>query len=365
MDDMRFTPSPSLLARPARPGHVVALPGVLALIASALSLAAGHASAATVTLTVAKGGGEYTSVQAAVNAVPSNSSTPYTIQIGPGTYEEAVTIPAAKLHLTLLGATGHPANVVIDSARYNSEANPAGGTYGTEGSATVHVAASNFTAAYITFSNSFSKARNPTVTGTQAVAVAMEGDRQVYQHDVFYGHQDTLLTWGSTAARSLRQYIYASTIEGDVDYIFGNGSLVVDRSSVVALNDGFSTQAFLTAPATYGTDRYGILITGSTVTTTLAANQLYLGRAWVPYPGAVPQLVIRTTSLPSQVNTSNPYLGISGATWTAGRYFEYGNTGSGANPNQATRPQLTTAQAASYTAPAYLAGSDGWDPVAS
>jgi pectin methylesterase-like acyl-CoA thioesterase len=365
MDDMRLAPSPSSLPRLARPGPVAALLGVLALIASALSLAAGHASAATVTLTVAKGGGEYTSVQAAVNAVPNNSSTLYTIQIGSGTYEEAVTIPAAKLHLTLLGATGNPANVVIDSARYNSEANPAGGTYGTEGSATVHVAASNFKAAYITFSNSFSKAKNPTVTGTQAVAIAMEGDRQVYEHDVFYGHQDTLLTWGSTATKSLRQYIYASTIEGDVDYIFGNGSLVVDRSSVVVLNDGFSTQAFLTAPATYGTDKYGILITGSTVTTTLAANQIYLGRAWVPYTGAVPQLVIRTTSLPSQVNTSNPYLGISGATWTAGRYFEYDNTGSGANPNKATRPQLTTAQAASYTAPTYLAGSDGWDPVAS
>ncbi len=336
-----------------------------ALTVPAGLLAAGPASAApSVTLTVAKSGGEYPTVQAAVNAVPNNSATPYTITIGSGTYEEAVTIPAAKLHLTLLGATGNAANVVIDSARYNSEPNPAGGTYGTEGSATVHVAASNFTADYITFSNSFSKAKNPTATGTQAVAIAMEGDRQVYQHDVFYGHQDTLLTWGSTAAKSLRQYIYASTIDGDVDYIFGNGSLVVDRSSIVALNDGFSASAFLTAPATYGSDRYGILITGGTVTTSLGSNQVYLGRAWAPYPTAAPQLVIRNTSLPAQVNTSNPYLGISGATWTAGRYFEYDNTGPGANPGNAHRPQLSSAQAVSYTAQAYLAGSDGWDPVA-
>jgi pectin methylesterase-like acyl-CoA thioesterase len=359
---MRFAPSPSLLPRLVRPGQVAALLGILALIVPAVSLAAGHASAA-VTLTVAKSGGEYTSVQAAVNAVPSNSSTPYTIQIGPGTYEEAVTVPAAKLHLTLFGTTGNPANVVIDSARYNSEANPAGGTYGTEGSATIHVAASNFTAEYITFSNSFSKAKNPAATGTQAVAIAMEGDRQIYEHDVFYGHQDTLLTWGSTATKSVRQYIYASTIEGDVDYIFGNGSLVVDRSSIVALNDGFSTEAFLTAPATYSTDKFGILITGSTVTTTLGANLLYLGRAWEPYSNAAPQLVIRTTSLPSQVNTTNPYLGISTATWTKGRYFEYANTGPGANPNNANRPQLAASQAASYTAQTYLAGSDGWDPV--
>jgi pectin methylesterase-like acyl-CoA thioesterase len=364
MVDMRFAPLPSSPPPPTRPGHVAALLGVLALIVPALSLAAGHASAATVTLTVAKSGGEYTSVQAAVNAVPNNSSTAYTIQIGPGTYEEAVTIPATKLHLTLLGATGNPANVVIDSARYNGEATPAGGAYGTEGSATVHVKASNFTAEYITFSNSFDKRNFPTVTGTQAVAIAMEGDRQVYSHDIFYSHQDTLLTWDSSATTTLRQYVYDSTIEGDVDYTFGDGALVVDRSHIVALNDGIYQKAYLTAPATYGTSQYGILITGSTVTSTLAPNDIYLGRAWVPFTGAVPQLVIRDTNLPAQINATDPYLGISGATFTPGRYGEYDNTGYGANPGNASRPQLTDAQAAFYTAQTYLAGSDGWDPVA-
>ena len=361
---MRFAPLPSSLPPPTRPGHVAALLGVLALIVPALSLAAGHASAATVTLTVAKSGGEYTSVQAAVNAVPSNSSTAYTIQIGPGTYEEAVTIPATKLHLTLLGATGNPANVVIDSARYNGEATPAGGTYGTEGSATVHVKASNFTAEYITFSNSFDKRNFPTVTGTQAVAIAMEGDRQVYSHDIFYSHQDTLLTWDSSATTTLRQYVYDSTIEGDVDYTFGDGTLVVDRSHIVALNDGIYQKAYLTAPATYGTSQYGILITGSTVTSTLAPNDIYLGRAWVPFTGAVPQLVIRDTNLPAQINATDPYLGISGATFAPGRYGEYDNTGYGANPGNASRPQLTDTQAPSYTAGTYLAGTDGWNPVA-
>jgi pectin methylesterase-like acyl-CoA thioesterase len=360
----RIAMSPIPMSRPDHAAIIRLATFLSALAIAAVLPAAGPASAAAaVTLTVAKSGGEYTSVQAAVNAVPSDSSTDYTISIGAGTYEEAVTIPAAKLHLTLLGATGNPANVVIDSARYNGEADPSGGTYGTEGSATVHVQASNFTAEYITFSNSFDKNDFPAVTGTQAVAIAMEGDRQVYQHDIFYGHQDTLLSWDSTAATSLRQYVYDSTIEGDVDFIFGNGSLVVDRSSIVTLNDGIYQSAFLAAPATYGTDKYGILVTGSTVTSTLGSNDVYLGRAWVPYTGAVPQLVIRNTSLPAQVNATDPYLGISGATWTAGRYGEYDNTGSGANPGNSNRPQLSAAQAASYTAQAYLAGADGWDPV--
>ena len=144
--------------------------------ATALALtppAAAADSAAAVTLTVAKSGGQFTSVQAAVDAVPDNSPAPYTISIGPGTYEESVLVPAAKLHLTMLGSTGDARDVVIDAAHYNGEATPAGGTFGTEGSATVHVKANDFTAEYLTFSNSFDKTRFPTVTGTQAVAIAM------------------------------------------------------------------------------------------------------------------------------------------------------------------------------------------------
>ena len=360
MADIEVTPA---RARMLRRGLAAALGAALA--AGLLTALPGLAAAATgVTLTVAKSGAEYTSVQAAVNAVPENPTVPYTILIGPGSYDETVTIPSDKPDLTLQGSTGNPADVVITAANYNGETDPAGGTYGTEGSATVHAQASDFTAEYITFANTFDKNDFPAVTGTQAVAIAMEGDQQVYRDDIFYGHQDTLLSWDSSATTTLRQYVYDSTIEGDVDFIFGNGSLVVDRSHIIALNDGIYTKAYLTAPATYGTNPYGILITGSTVTSTLAPNDIYLGRAWEPYTGAVPQLLIRNTDLPAQVNATDPYLGISGATWTAGRYGEYDNTGYGASPANPDRPQLTDAQATGYTAQTYLAGTDGWDPVA-
>lgn len=325
--------------------------------------ASAETSAASVTLTVGASGAEYTTVQAAVNAVPDDSSTSYTISIAKGTYTGMVTVPATKQHLTMRGATGNPKDVVITSATYAGESNGSGSTYGTEGSATVHVKASGFTAEYITFSNTFDKLDYPSVTATQAVAVAMEGDKQVYEDDVFYGHQDTLLSWDSTASAQLRQYVYGSTVEGDVDYIFGDGDLVVDRSNIVAVNDGIYSKAYLTAPATYAADTYGILLTGDTVSSTLGSNTVYLGRAWEPFSGTAPQLVVRDTNLPAQVNTTNPYLGISSATWTAGRYYEYDNTGAGANAKESTRPQLTSAQAANYTAYKYLAGSDGWDPV--
>jgi pectin methylesterase-like acyl-CoA thioesterase len=331
-------------------------------LAAAAGVTAGPAHAA-VLITVAKTGGQFTSVQAAVNAVPDNSSTAYTISIGAGTYDETVGIPASKLHLTLLGATGNPADVVVEAAHYAGLTNPAtGNPYGTEGSATVTVRASNFTAEFITFTNTFDKTKNPGVTKTQAVALSMEGDRQVYQHDTFHGHQDTLLTWGATASNTLRQYVFGSVVDGDVDFVFGDGTLVVDRSTINVLNDGQFASGARIAPATWGSHTYGILITNATVNSSLAVGTVSLGRAWVPISGMVPQAVIRNTVLPAAIHTSAPWVGIGSATWTPGRDFEFANTGPGATVN-ANRPQLSTATAANYTAAKYLAGSDGWHPV--
>jgi pectin methylesterase-like acyl-CoA thioesterase/polygalacturonase len=331
--------------------------------ASAGVVSGGAASAATVVLTVAKSGGQFSTVQAAVNAVPDNSPTPYVILISPGIYSEIVTVPATKLHLTMEGSTGNPHDVVITGDRFHDESNGSGGTFGTEGSAIVHVKASNFTAEFITFQNTFNKNNHPGVTGTQAVAIAMEGDRQVYRDDIFFGHQDTLLTWDSTPALTLRQYVVDSEIDGDVDYIFGDGTLVVDHSMINAINDGVYTEAFLTAPATYATNPFGILINNSTVSTTLANGQVFLGRAWNAHSGTASQIVIRNTQLPAAVNAS-PWLGISGATWVAGNNEEYRNTGPGAAPSTDTaRPQLADAQAPGFTAQKYLAGTDGWNPV--
>ncbi len=345
--------------------HTWALAGVLGLALSGLPGVARADDPAPVTLTVAKNtdDGRYTSIQDAVNAVPDGSATPYVISIEPGTYAERVTIPVTKLHLSLVGASHDPRDVKITSADYNQETNPAtGAAYGTEGSATVHVFADDFTAEYVSFENTFDKTRFPAVTGTQAVAIAMEGDRQVYRHDVFYGHQDTLLTWRSTTTTTLRQYVYDSEIAGDVDFIFGNGALVVDRSTINALNDGIYSKAYLTAPATQNTNPYGIMITGSVVNTTLADGNVYLGRAWKPATTSDPQIIVQNTLLPQAVNAA-PWLGISGAAWSPGRYGEYADHGPGASTASTADRPLYDDDAGSVTRESYLAGSDGWNPV--
>src|SRR5437660_8786876 len=87
-------------------------------------------------LTVAGDGtGDFSSVQAAVDAVPDG--TPAMIRIRRGVYREVVRVPATKTHVTMFGTTGDPADVVIDFDNASGTLKPDGTPFGTTGSATV------------------------------------------------------------------------------------------------------------------------------------------------------------------------------------------------------------------------------------
>jgi pectinesterase len=70
-------------------------------------------------------------------------------------------------------------------------------------------------------------------------------------------------------------------------------------------------------------------------------------------------VVYRDTSLPSAINSSTPWTDMGSTTWQSARFDQYDDSGVAASAG----PQLSSSQAASYTAQKYLAGSDGWDPV--
>jgi pectin methylesterase-like acyl-CoA thioesterase len=73
------------------------------------------------------------------------------------------------------------------------------------------------------------------------------------------------------------------------------------------------------------------------------------------------QVVYRDTTLGSHIKSA-PWTDMSGFSWKDARFFEYHNTGSGAGVNS-NRPQLTDAQAPTFTPQRYLTGSDGWNPI--
>lgn len=346
---------------PARRRTAAVATGTAAALGLVAVSLATQARAATVVTVAKDGSGQYTSVQAAVNAAAAGD----TISVAKGTYTEIVNVPSGKTGLTLKGATGNAEDVVITYDRAAGYTDSGGNKYGTLGSSVATFSAGGLTVTGITVQNTFDKAAHPEITDTQAVAVTAQGDRQTFTNDRFISRQDTVLNWSPSSTGQYRQYFYSSFISGDVDFIFGNATAVYDRVNIQLRNSGAAAgglNGFLSAPNTSSAKTYGILVTGSSVSSSAAANTYYLGRPWHPTADAVGQLVVRETSLPAAVKVAGPWTDMSGYSWKNARFFEYRNTGAGATVNS-NRPQLTDSQAANYTAQKYLAGTDGWNPV--
>ncbi|MFI9530753.1 pectinesterase family protein [Micromonospora rosaria] len=288
----------------------------------------------------ADGSGQYRTVQAAIDAVPANNSQRVTITIKPGTYRQVVRVPSNKPHITLRGLGLGPANTVLV---FNNSAN----SHGTSGSASMFVDGANFVAENLTISNDFDE--NSTSSGHQAVALHLNADRAVLRNVRLLGDQDTFLVNDRT-----RGYVVDSYVEGTVDFIFGGGTIVFDRSTI---HEKRSSGGTITAASTDAAKTYGFLFYRSTITGT-GSNNTNLGRPW--RQGA--QVLYRESNLGGTVRNAQPWTNMGDSTWQNARFLEYRNTGSGATVN-GNRPQLSDSQAATYTPQRYLAGSDGWNPM--
>jgi pectin methylesterase-like acyl-CoA thioesterase len=280
-------------------------------------------------------------------------------------------------YVTLIGTTGDAKDVVLTYDNAADTINPATAkTYGTGGSQSVLVKGSNVSVRDLTIENAFDEAAS-TFANRQAVALKTTGDRLRFDNVRLLGNQDTLLVDSPDAPVVARSYFTNSYIEGDVDFIFGRGTAVFDRSTIHALSRGSSSNnGYITAASTSDKNPYGILITNSKVTSNAPAGTFSLGRPWRGWTDGYTkngvvynsrgQVTIRNTDLPAAIRTTQPWADMSPNLWTDGRFSEYQNTGAGATvPSAATRPQVADANAGDYTAQKYLAGTDGWNPTGS
>ncbi|MEU6910414.1 pectinesterase family protein [Streptomyces coeruleorubidus] len=301
--------------------------------------------------------GDYPTVQAAVDAVPDGNDTPLTIAVAPGTYREKVFIPASKPHLVLRGTGPDRSDTVIV---FDTPAEYGGST----GSATVRIAANDVTARNLTFGNDFDEAAHE-LKGEQALAMKTTGDRIVFDDTAFLGNQDTLMTDSPKLTTVSRVYVRDSYIEGDVDFVYGRATTVIERSVIRALSRGSDTNnGYITAASTWKGNPYGFLITRSKIVSDAPAGSFHLGRPWHPggEPDAIGQVLIRDTELPAAIKSS-PWTDMSGFSWKDARFAEYRNHGPGATVT-ADRPQLSDQEARSHTVAAYLRGTDDWAPHA-
>lgn len=256
----------------------------------------------------ADGSGTHRTVQSAVDAVPARSANPrrVVIQLKPGTYRERLCVPAGKAPISLIGVAADPSAAVIVGSAYGGQAKRAGvdiahpcqpdlhlPIHSTPGSSTVVVQSEDFQAAHLTIANDVLEhvrlgvgypAGASESGGAQGVALTTQADRIQLEGVRLVGHQDTLYVRRPAVDRPARVFVRGSLIAGDVDFIFGNATLVVTDSTI--LNRGQRRRppngGHVLAPSTPAGVRLGFLITRSRFlmeTGTPLAN-ISLGRAW-------------------------------------------------------------------------------------
>ncbi len=295
------------------------------------------ATAASSYIVAKDGSGNFTTVQAAINAVPANNTSRVVIYIKNGTYQEVVTVPSNKPFITLYGQS--KTGTIITYNNYASKTKPDGTTYGTTGSASVFIQANDFIAIDVTFQNSHG-------AGSQAVAAYVASDRAYFYDCQFLGWQDTLF------ANSGRQYYRNNYIQGSVDYIFGDATAVFENSHLNNIAGGSITAQSRTSSS----ETTGYVFINDSITGT-PANSTILGRPWRAYA----RVVFLTCAMANDITAVGWNDWGNAANQQTAYFAEYNSTGAGANPSGRVSwsHQLTASQAAQFSVANFL-NQDGW-----
>ena len=300
------------------------------------------------------GSGAHTTVQAAINAAPSNATAakPYRILVKSGVYKEHVLIPANKPFIQLLGEPGEAANTIVTAGTNVKTPDPAnpGKMLSTEDSTTLVITASDFTARDLTLENTTTREDH-----VQALACFITGDRVSFNGCRFHGWQDTLRP-DASQGKVARQYFHDCEISGHVDFIYAAGTAVFDHCHIHCRADGY-----ITAASTPDGAPYGFVFLDCKITTAPEVQRgVFLGRPWRPTAAVAflrcdMQGKIMPAGWDNWGNVANE---------STARFAEYKSTGPGANPGARVKwaKPLTDEEAKAYTVKNILGGADGWNP---
>ncbi len=320
---------------------------------------AGTAPPEDKTLYVASDGtGDFYSIQRALDVAPATGAL---VLVAPGTYREVLTI--SKPHITLRSANTDAGKTIVVNDR---SAGTAGGTLH---SATVNVTGDDFAAENVTFQNDFNATHPQLPKGSQALALLVTGDRAIFNNVRLLGNQDTLFAGskqctGEGAERSCtpaRQYFANCYIEGNVDFIFGDGKTAFENCEI---RSNAHSEGFITAQGkSYPSEDSGYVFHRCRLTADPGVSNVFLGRPWRPYAS----VVHLDTEMGAHIEPAGWREWHPGETRSieAAFYGEQGSTGPGARLNERDPHAhvLTPSEAEKYLPANFLRGSDGWNPA--
>ncbi|UXH77528.1 pectinesterase family protein [Roseateles amylovorans] len=331
----------------------------------------------------ADGSGTHLTVQAALDALPSRGTDARRryLLVKPGTYREVVCV-RNKAPFTLYGV-GEPSAVVIVEGRYNALPKakdaaaqpciPATGSeiHGTAGSTSVALFSDDVQLTGLTIANdAMDRVRDgqgypagvAESGGAQAVALMTAGDRIQMENVRLLGHQDTFFAELGNGGRATRVLVRRSEIRGDVDFIFGGATLVIDDSLIVSRAGRRSPGhgGHVLAPSTREWQPHGFLVRRSRLLAEpgVTAGSISLGRAWDH--GVAAGTWRRTREVPNgQALIRDSLLGPHLTGWSASTSRRPFAT-QGETANRFSEYRNTALPSAAYQA---LPDGDGWASV--
>lgn len=295
----------------------------------------------------AAGSGDYTTIQAAVNAAEQTATkeSPYYILVKAGHYEEHVEISKPYIHLT---GQARDAVVVSDNKSKSYNAN-IGKT------ATVYVNADDVTLDNLTIRNTYGQ-------GEQALALYTLGDRISVTQCRIEGWQDTYRTGRSGQRHLVRE----CAISGTTDFIYNAGDVFFDRDTLLLTN----ATNVIVAP-THINPQWGYVFHDTYITTGLndVSVSTDLGRPW----GDTPKVSFINTTLHNVAVNPAGWRDMGGLPVQMAEYNTRDAAGNAVDLSQrktrftadgktvTSKAVLTEAEAATYTLRNVLSGSDLWD----
>nr|GMD07850.1 probable pectinesterase/pectinesterase inhibitor 58 [Ipomoea batatas] len=179
-------------------------------------------------LVVAKdGSGKYMTINEALEDIPRNKNKTFVLYIKEGVYEEHVAFFRKMTHLMIMG-DGPTKTKITGSKNYIDGVS----TFHT---ATVAAMGDFFMARDIGFENSAGPEKH------QAVALRVGADRSIFYNCQMDGYQDTLYT------HTYRQFYRDCIISGTIDFIFGNGAVVLQNCTFMVRKPMENQQCIVTA----------------------------------------------------------------------------------------------------------------------
>jgi polygalacturonase len=319
---------------------------------------AGTVPAEDETLYVAADGtGDFYSIQRALDAAPKDGAL---VLVAPGTYREVITVNKPNIRLRSANKDAAKTVIVMDKS--------SGTAGGTLHSATVNVTADNFFAENITFANDFNATHPQLPAGSQALALLITGDKALFHNVRLLGNQDTVYAGSRNCGPdgqsciAARQYFRDCYIEGNVDFLFGDGKTVFDHCEIrsTAHNGGYVTAQ----SKHYPEQDSGFVLKDCKLTAEAGVTgSVYLGRPWRP----LATVIYLNTEMGAHIDPAGWREWHPGETHSIETVFyaEYGSTGPGAHAGERDPHThlLTADEAAKYQPSIFLRGSDGWDPV--